>query len=49
MLIPAEEAAQITGIPVASAVPDNTVASSGIYDCDYTSADGTAGLTCLRM
>jgi hypothetical protein len=38
--------AGITGEPITVAKPDDdkVLTSSGIYTCDYTSADGTSGL-----
>jgi hypothetical protein len=45
-LMPAESVANISGEPitVAKEDTDKVLTSSGIFTCDYTSADGTSGL-----
>jgi hypothetical protein len=44
-LMPVATVAQLSGQPVTVAKADNTVASSGIYNCNYTSADGVTDLS----
>jgi hypothetical protein len=44
-LLPTATVAQVTGEPITIAKEDDTLSANKIYDCTYTSADGTASVT----
>lgn len=44
-LLPVATVASVSGQPLSVAKEDDTLLSSRIYECDYTSAAGTSGLS----
>jgi hypothetical protein len=41
-LLPVTTVAQVSGLNIAEATPDDSLASTHLYRCEYTSADGAA-------